>query len=769
MYLRFNYKKFLIFTYGLSTITRKFHFMKEEENIKQDFRFPKLPRYRASDKKQSIKSNIKEFRSAYLFEDLSDLVNYDPKATKSKDQIIHLGDSETIPKHSFMQVNINSLSDSPYTNKFKVFNSNDQPEVDLEEEDPKRYFNKVLVFHTQDSYYATSSFCGYDLTDLKDGVFLGNKIVCPTCMSEYNIERGNPEHGPNMKYLASFPISLKENKLILKVPEDQLPLFSLHKDMDTLDLDPRHFVLIGDTETTVSALDSLKKVFSGKISLINHQTGLDFIDFNKLSKSFFPTKAKHSRWISNDYLEKNKIQLYNDKVVKIDAIDKVITLASGIKMPFDKTLIAVGSEIENIFNRYSNSYSLNTVIDHANIHNNLIKKENNNIAVVGNNIRAIEICCSIRRYLDIIGKQNARVSLVVPNEWYIEKYGDEDCCRIMENYLLRNRIVVFRNIKLGIKASKDENKVESLVFRVKSTDYQIPVNTVIFEMGLKMESRCDFLNSISIESEEGETFSVISKNVITPDARLSLHSSSRYPFVFTAGSCCAVVSQYFKNNIIRSDNVNANFHFGYIAALNMLDFNYPFDDIIVDSGKVLDKWVHLIGNDEIKTKYVYKNYEKNQFVSYLCNRDSVQGMLVFGFKNLHIFFKEALKLELVPNEKFVTNNLNDLHLHIINSVLKNTDNISCYKHLSFNETTHTNSGKYSIPDQIYTTNLMKRSVSAYKFYRDRLNKESEKYNKEFDEKKRKESEEIKNQRQTEDGEGEAESLGEKIRDYEDNK
>jgi hypothetical protein len=79
--------------------------MKEEENIKQDFRFPKLPRYRASDKKQSIKSNIKEFRSAYLFEDLSDLVNYDPKATKSKDQIIHLGDSETIPKHSFMQVN----------------------------------------------------------------------------------------------------------------------------------------------------------------------------------------------------------------------------------------------------------------------------------------------------------------------------------------------------------------------------------------------------------------------------------------------------------------------------------------------------------------------------------------------------------------------------------------------------------------------------------------------------------------------------------------
>jgi hypothetical protein len=109
-------------------------------------------------------------------------------------------------------------------------------------------------------------------------------------------------------------------------------------------------------------------------------------------------------------------------------------------------------------------------------------------------------------------------------------------------------------------------------------------------------------------------------------------------------------------------------------------------------------------------------------------------------------------LELVPNEKFVTNNLNDLHLHIINSVLKNTDNISCYKQLSFNETTHTNSGKYSIPDQIYTTNLMKRSVSAYKFYRDRLNKESEKYNKEIDEKKRKESEEIKNQRQTEDGE-----------------
>jgi nitrite reductase/ring-hydroxylating ferredoxin subunit/thioredoxin reductase len=738
MFSRLNYKKFFIFSYGISALSKKLVFQQEEERVfQQDFKSPKLPKYRVADRPKGLKYNIKEFRSAYLFEDLADLINYNPKKQHVAEQVVYLGDENTIPKNAFIQVDLNRLEESQYTNKMKEFKTEQSQNEDIQEEDPKKYFNKVLVFHYNYEYYATSSFCGYDLTDLKDGVFLGNKIICPTCLSEYNIENGTPEHGPNMRFLAGFPVSLKENKLLLKTPENFIPLFAFHKNMKTLDLDPRHFVLIGDTETTVAAVDSLKKVFSGRISIVNHQTGLDFIDFNKLSKSFFPTKAKHSRWISNQDFEKFKIQLYNDKVTKIDASDKIITLQSGIKMPFDKVLIAVGSERENMLSRYANCFTLNNVIDHANIHNLLVRKEYNNFAVIGNNLRAIEIACSMRRYLDVIGKENARVSLVVHKDWAPEKYGDEDCARIVENYLIRNRIIVFRNYPIGLQPSSDEKKLESIVFKLNNQDYRIPVNMVVLEMGLKQESRCDFLSNILIESEEDEVFSVINRNVITPDGRLSLHTSSRYPYVFTAGSCCAIVSQYFKSQIVRSDNVNTNFHFGFIAALNMLDFHYPFDDIIVDSGKALDRWIHLVGNDVFNSKLVYKNYDKEQFVSYLFNGDKLEGMLVYGFKNLHIFFKEALKLELVPNENFSKDSLKDLHLKIVASVLKNTDKIKCHKHESFNETTTTNTTKYSIEDQKYTNNLMKRSVSAYKFYRDRLNKEHNEHLKKKEEENKK--------------------------------
>lgn len=748
MFSRLNYKKFCIFSYGISTLSKKFIFQQEqveEKVFKQDFVSPQLPKYRLTKRPRDLKSNIKEFRSAYLFEDLSDLINFNRKKQYVSEQLVYLGDQNSIPPNAFIQVDLNKVYEAKHTNKMKEYNiessNKEEKEEETLEDDPKKYFNKVVVFHANDNYYATSSFCGYDLTDLKDGVLLGNKIICPTCMSEYNIENGTPEHGPNMKFLATFPVSLKENKLFLKVPEDIVPLFSYHKNMKTLDLDPRHFVLIGDTETTVSAIDSLKKVFSGRITVVNHQTGLDFIDFNKLSKSFFPTKAKHSRWITNEDLDKYKIQIYNDKVTVINSLDKIITLKSGIKMPFDKVLIAVGSEREDFLSRYSNCFSLNNVIDHANIHNHLVKKENNNFAVIGNNIRAIEIACSMRRYLDIIGKENARVSLVVHKDWVIENYADEECARIFENYLIRNRIIVFRNYPLGLKPSSDEKKLESLVFKLKNQEYQIPVNMVVLELGLKNESRCDFLDNIVIDSEEGDTFAVINKNVITPDGRLSLHSSSRYPYIFTAGNCSAIISHYFKTQLIRTENVNTNFHLGYIGALNMLDFNYPFDDIVVESGKILDKWVHLIGNDHFGNKIVYKNIEKEQFVSYLFNGDTLEGMLVFGFKNIHVFFKEALKLEVVPNEHYSKNNIKDLHLQIVASVLKNIDKIQCYKHEAFNNTTNTNTKSYSIEDQKYTNSLMKRSVSAYKFYRDKLNKENEQYRKEKEEEKRKMAEE----------------------------
>jgi hypothetical protein len=413
-------------------------------------------------------------------------------------------------------------------------------------------------------------------------------------------------------------------------------------------------------------------------------------------------------------------------------------------MPFDKALIAIGSENLIMKGGFQNVFGLNNLIDHANIHNHLVRKDYNNFVVIGHTLRAIEIASSMRKYLDAIGKEKARVSIVMSKLWAVEELGDEDCARILENYLMRNRIIVFRGVNMNVRPSSDNKRIESVILTHKDNDYILPVSMIAFDMGISTQSRLDFMKNLYIPTDEDDMYSVYNMNVLIPDGRYSLHTSNRYPFVFAAGNVAATRSQYSQVELVRTNNVKANFHLGYLSALSMLDFHYPFDDIIVDSAKVLDKWIHHVGNNTFKNKLIYKNYEKNHFISYLFNGDKVEGMLVFGFKNIHIFMKEALKMEAVPNMNFVAKLLAKTHLYIVQEVMKRQDGIECYKHQAFNETTTTNTKPYSIEDQAYSNNLMKRSVVAYKYYRDKLDKKGDelKQKREEEEKKREEDQRL---------------------------
>ena len=50
--------------------------------------------------------------------------------------------------------------------------------------------DKVIIAKHNDRYHAVGSFCGFDYTNLASGAFLGDKLICPTCGSCYNIVNG---------------------------------------------------------------------------------------------------------------------------------------------------------------------------------------------------------------------------------------------------------------------------------------------------------------------------------------------------------------------------------------------------------------------------------------------------------------------------------------------------------------------------------------------------------------------------------------------------
>jgi len=50
--------------------------------------------------------------------------------------------------------------------------------------------DKVLLIKHKGAHLALGSFCGFDFTNLATGALLGEKLVCPTCGTNYDINTG---------------------------------------------------------------------------------------------------------------------------------------------------------------------------------------------------------------------------------------------------------------------------------------------------------------------------------------------------------------------------------------------------------------------------------------------------------------------------------------------------------------------------------------------------------------------------------------------------
>lgn len=726
----------------------------------------------------NYKSRIQEYRQAAIFEDLSDLFDMHSrkielnKAKKYLEEAVYVGNDNELPNRGFIQVNIGKLrrmlitpdQKDPYQNK-----SEDEILLD----DPFNYFQKLLVFKIGNDYHATGSFCSYDLTDLKEGILLGDKVTCPTCLSEYYITDGSVENGPAVKNLAYFPVQMRDDKIFVKVPLDKIPVFAnpIVADYNN-EVDPRHVVLIGDTDTVAGALNNLRLFFTGKISIVTNKGDYNFVDSNKLTKSMFPLKARHAKFFDNRQLNEMGINVYDEKVHLIDGEKRIITLKNKMKIPFDKVLIAVGSNREKLAKAYENIYTLQNIKDHADIHNAIIKDEVKSIALIGENMKVIEIASSIRRYLDALGRESVNIAIVSEKLNVIEQQCGNHCMKIIQDYLKRNRIFIFRGNEIELEeeikesnenelnsfersedmeALDDNNnntnklpKLKNIIIKGEKYVFKLPVDMAIYENGLEA-SKCEFVNRIFLTKDLNSRPVLEYPNIFHPDERMSLNEGIRYPTIFASGNCSYLNAPAVYHSKLRSDNMRINYQLGYFAALNMFEFHYPFDDVTVENCKILDKNLFYIGvepfletigySNPIKTVR-YINDEKQQFVVYNYGDDNkLIGCFVFGFKNLHMFIREAIRYKFIPQYSFANKHKNTLHRQITEAVLKNTDNIKCIKNFALKNVNNISTNKYTIEDQQITEDLMKRGLMAY-------NDLTKKYREE-DLEKQKEEEQIK--------------------------
>lgn len=175
----------------------------------------------------------------------------------------------------------------------------------------------MLLIKHKGTHLALGSFCGFDFTNLATGALIGEKLICPTCGSNYDINTGYVDQGPSMRNISSFVVQTREEEVKLVVP-NHIPAFQQKKMLNRSKVDPRKIVVVGDSEAALSSIDALRTTFTGEIILIPQSPYGAFENTDVLNRKFSHVSKNEVFLVEQDYLDRANVTVMKGNVTKID-------------------------------------------------------------------------------------------------------------------------------------------------------------------------------------------------------------------------------------------------------------------------------------------------------------------------------------------------------------------------------------------------------------------------------------------------------------------
>ena len=125
---------------------------------------------------------------------------------------------------------------------------------------------------------------------------------------------------------------------------EHVPAFQRKKYIKRATIDPRTYVVLGDTETALTAVDTLRCNFTGKIVLVATSPYGSFENTDVLQRKFSPISKNESYYVEEDFLDRANVDVVKGDVKAIDLNHKhVVIRGSNKPIKFDKVLCAWGA------------------------------------------------------------------------------------------------------------------------------------------------------------------------------------------------------------------------------------------------------------------------------------------------------------------------------------------------------------------------------------------------------------------------------------------
>jgi NADPH-dependent 2,4-dienoyl-CoA reductase/sulfur reductase-like enzyme/nitrite reductase/ring-hydroxylating ferredoxin subunit len=221
----------------------------------------------------------------------------------------------------------------------------------------------VLLSRFDGELFAVSGSCTHYGASLASGLIDGEAVRCPLHHACFDLKTGAALRTPALDGLDRWRVDVDGSKALVTSKLDERPVTSVPSNS------PEDVIIIGGGAASLACASELRRLgYRRAITMLSADPDAPY-DRPNLSKDYLAGSAAEE-WLplrSDGWYPDNAIDLRLDvEVIRIDPGDRTVHLASGELLPFDRLLIATGSEANHLALRgfdLANVFKLRSVSD----------------------------------------------------------------------------------------------------------------------------------------------------------------------------------------------------------------------------------------------------------------------------------------------------------------------------------------------------------------------------------------------------------------------
>jgi NADPH-dependent 2,4-dienoyl-CoA reductase/sulfur reductase-like enzyme/nitrite reductase/ring-hydroxylating ferredoxin subunit len=205
---------------------------------------------------------------------------------------------------------------------------------------------EAILVRRGEEFFAIGAKCSHYGGPLAQGLASGSTLRCPLHHACFDLRTGVALHAPAIDPIPCWLVERVGDRLFVRerLPERRQRSPSAAKDRASL---PSSVVIIGGGAAGLCAADTLRREgYDGRLTMFSADEFAPY-DRPNLSKDYLAGHAPDD-WIPlrpSEYYRERKIDLLlRSRVASIDVAGRAVKLENGSQHPFDRLLLATGSE-----------------------------------------------------------------------------------------------------------------------------------------------------------------------------------------------------------------------------------------------------------------------------------------------------------------------------------------------------------------------------------------------------------------------------------------